>query len=64
MKKLKIKFRQNPFVGEPNPNVLCIGGCDFTVLETLDINPSAVRSGHNNIGKCFSNICLSHILLC
>lgn len=44
MKKLKIKFRQNPFLGEPNPNVLCIGGCDLTVLETLDINPSSVKN--------------------
>lgn len=50
VKKLKIKFRQNPFVGEPNPNVLCIGGCDLTVLETLNINPSSVRS--NNNSKC------------
>lgn len=40
---LKIKFKQNLFPGEPNPNVLCIGGCDMNVLETLDIDISTVR---------------------
>ncbi|XP_018576007.1 DNA topoisomerase 3-alpha, partial [Anoplophora glabripennis] len=43
VKQLKLKFKQNPFPGEPNPNVLCIGGCDLNVLETLNINPSSVR---------------------
>lgn len=42
-----MKFKQNLFVGEPNPNILCIGGCDLNVLETLDINLSSVR--RNNI---------------
>ncbi|XP_074027448.1 topoisomerase 3-alpha isoform X2 [Leptinotarsa decemlineata] len=49
-KKLKLKFKQNLFPGEPNPNVLCIGGCDINVLETLDINLSSVaqRTVSNN----------------
>ncbi|KAG5887194.1 hypothetical protein JTB14_016680 [Gonioctena quinquepunctata] len=41
-KKLKIKFKQNLFPGEPNPNTICIGGCDTTVIETLNINISSV----------------------
>lgn len=51
VKKLKIKFRQNPFIGEPNPNTLCIGGCDLTVLETLDIAPSSVRNSKFTIAN-------------
>uniref|UniRef100_A0A6P7FEZ4 DNA topoisomerase n=1 Tax=Diabrotica virgifera virgifera TaxID=50390 RepID=A0A6P7FEZ4_DIAVI len=43
VKKLKFKFKHNLFPGEPNPNILCIGGCDINVLETLDINPSSVN---------------------
>ncbi|CAG9863370.1 unnamed protein product [Phyllotreta striolata] len=43
-KLLKFKFSVNYFPGEPNPNVLCIGGCDMNVLETLDINLSSVRN--------------------
>lgn len=43
MKKLKIKFKQNLFPGEPNPNILCIGGCDINVLEALDIDASLVK---------------------
>jgi DNA topoisomerase-3 len=42
VKKVKMKFKQNIFVGEPNPNIYCIGGCDLYVLETLDINASCV----------------------
>lgn len=34
----------NPFFGEPNPNVLCIRGCDENVLDTLGINSSSIRS--------------------
>ncbi|CAH1132115.1 unnamed protein product [Ceutorhynchus assimilis] len=37
-KLLKFTFRPNPFLGEPNPNVLCVGGCDENVNETLDVN--------------------------
>ncbi|KAJ3645178.1 hypothetical protein Zmor_022858 [Zophobas morio] len=47
VKKLKMKFRQNIFLGEPNPNTLCIGGCDLNVLEGLEINPSSVRNTGN-----------------
>nr|CAI5864351.1 unnamed protein product [Callosobruchus analis] len=49
-KKLKMKFRQNPFPGEPNPNVLCIGGCDENVLEALDISRNSVTSRHSGAG--------------
>lgn len=45
VKKIKIKFKQNPFPGEPNPNVLCIGGCDENTLDALDIAISAVKRG-------------------
>lgn len=38
-----MKFRQNPFPGEPNPNVLCIGGCDNAVLETLNVATASIR---------------------
>ncbi|XP_017774613.1 PREDICTED: DNA topoisomerase 3-alpha [Nicrophorus vespilloides] len=47
VKKLKIKFDQNPFLGEPNPNVLCIGGCDPAVLTALNISLTD-NSGANN----------------
>ncbi|XP_044758813.1 DNA topoisomerase 3-alpha [Coccinella septempunctata] len=47
-KKVKMKFRQNPFIGEPNPTVVCIGGCDINVLESLDIPLSSVRRQTNN----------------
>lgn len=43
VKMLKMKFKQNLFPGEPNPNVLCIAGCDMNVLETLDIDISTVK---------------------
>nr|XP_973578.2 PREDICTED: DNA topoisomerase 3-alpha [Tribolium castaneum] len=43
VKLVKMKFKQNVFVGEPNPNTLCIGGCDINVLEALDINLSSVK---------------------
>ncbi|KAJ8931677.1 hypothetical protein NQ314_015393 [Rhamnusium bicolor] len=46
VKKLRIKFKQNPFPGYPNPNIFCIGGCDLDVLEALDINISTVRRGN------------------
>ncbi|CAG9812556.1 unnamed protein product [Phaedon cochleariae] len=42
-KKVKMKFKQNLFPGDPNPNTLCLGGCDMNVLETLDINISSVN---------------------
>ncbi|VEN63039.1 unnamed protein product, partial [Callosobruchus maculatus] len=58
-KKLKMKFRQNPFPGEPNPNVLCIGGCDEGVLEALDISRNTVASRQNGTGPG-SNTSTSH----
>ncbi|XP_045477736.1 DNA topoisomerase 3-alpha isoform X2 [Harmonia axyridis] len=42
-KKVKMKFRQNPLIGEPNPTILCIGGCDVGLLESLDIPLSSVK---------------------
>ncbi|KAK9887698.1 hypothetical protein WA026_000019 [Henosepilachna vigintioctopunctata] len=42
-KKVKMKFKQNPFIGDPNPTILCIGGCDIDVLETLGISVASVR---------------------
>lgn len=59
-KQLKLKFKamQNLFPGEPNPNILCIGGCDLNVLETLDISPSSVRGQGRplvNIAAQFTN---------
>ncbi|KAF5280260.1 hypothetical protein FQA39_LY18083 [Lamprigera yunnana] len=43
VKKLKIKFKQNLFPGDPNPNIFCIGGCDSLVLETFNISPGTVK---------------------
>ncbi|XP_066139705.1 DNA topoisomerase 3-alpha isoform X2 [Euwallacea fornicatus] len=37
-KRLRFTFRPNPFPGDPNPNTLCICGCDENVIESLDIN--------------------------
>ncbi|KAI4457177.1 prokaryotic dna topoisomerase [Holotrichia oblita] len=48
VKKLKMKFKHNVFPGYPNPNTLCIGGCDEIVLSTLDININSVRKQTNN----------------
>ncbi|KAH1016264.1 hypothetical protein HUJ04_007516 [Dendroctonus ponderosae] len=42
-KLLRITFRPNPFPGEPNPNNVCIGGCDPNVIEMLNINLASVR---------------------
>ncbi|KAF5282481.1 hypothetical protein FQR65_LT14290 [Abscondita terminalis] len=44
IKMLRMKFKHNLFPGEPNPNVLCIGGCDMSVLDTLNIKPTSVRT--------------------
>ncbi|XP_066252718.1 DNA topoisomerase 3-alpha isoform X1 [Euwallacea similis] len=41
-KLLKFTFRPNPFPGDPNPNILCIYGCDENVIESLDINLTSV----------------------
>ncbi|CAH2001979.1 unnamed protein product [Acanthoscelides obtectus] len=57
-KKLKMKFRQNPFPGEPNPNVLCIAGCEENVLEALDISRNSVTSRQN--GTVASNNATTH----
>ncbi|CAH0563955.1 unnamed protein product [Brassicogethes aeneus] len=43
VKKVKFNFKPNPFPGDPNPNTICIAGCDFIVCQTLDINISNVR---------------------
>lgn len=48
VKKLKIKFTQNMFIGEPNPNTICIGGCNPYTIETLGINLSSVRRTNQN----------------
>ncbi|XP_030764441.1 DNA topoisomerase 3-alpha [Sitophilus oryzae] len=49
-KLLKFTFRPNPFPGDPNPNNLCIGGCDTNVLEVLSISVNNVvrANGSNN----------------
>uniref|UniRef100_A0A1Y1LNG7 DNA topoisomerase n=1 Tax=Photinus pyralis TaxID=7054 RepID=A0A1Y1LNG7_PHOPY len=46
VKKLRVKFKHNPFLGEPNPNTICIGGCDNIVLDTLNISASSVRGAN------------------
>lgn len=50
VKKIKVKFKQgqNPFLGEPNEQTLCIGGCDENVLQIFDISPGAVRRRGGN----------------
>lgn len=50
-----MKFRQNIFPGEPNPNILCIGGCDPYVLETLDIGLSSVKQTNQNNRTILTN---------
>ncbi|XP_019872230.2 DNA topoisomerase 3-alpha [Aethina tumida] len=47
-RKIKFKFKPNPFPGEPNPNTLCIGGCDYNICQTLDVNISNVRRDNSN----------------
>lgn len=42
-KLVKIKFRQNPFIGEPNPNSFCLAGCDEDILQVLDVNSSSAN---------------------
>ncbi|KAF7267076.1 hypothetical protein GWI33_019678 [Rhynchophorus ferrugineus] len=42
-KLMKFTFRSNPFPGEPNPNVVCIGGCDSNLLQILSINIGSVK---------------------
>ncbi|XP_056643172.1 DNA topoisomerase 3-alpha [Diorhabda sublineata] len=54
-KKLKLKFKQNLFPGYPNPNTLCIGGCDMNVLETLDITLSSVIQRNTNNIRALNN---------
>ncbi|KAL3273477.1 hypothetical protein HHI36_014918 [Cryptolaemus montrouzieri] len=54
-KKVKMKFRQNPFVGGPNPTILCIGGCDMNVLETLEIALSTVKRSNEEVTSTHAN---------
>ncbi|XP_050312155.1 DNA topoisomerase 3-alpha [Anthonomus grandis grandis] len=55
-KLLKFTFRPNPFPGEPNPNELCVGGCDENVNEVLNINLASVRRavGDNSVRQDFN----------
>ncbi|KAJ8915993.1 hypothetical protein NQ315_016670 [Exocentrus adspersus] len=48
VKLLKMKFKRNPFPGEDNPTILCIGGCDLHVLETLNISVATVKQGNTD----------------
>ncbi|KAL1494433.1 hypothetical protein ABEB36_010032 [Hypothenemus hampei] len=47
-KLFKFTFRPNPFPGEPNPNNLCINGCDDNVVEVLNLNLNRIKPAQPN----------------